>query len=81
MMFFALFAGKFFSLLVNKMFNTELGVLLDLKRVINGLWAGLLGIKDFDGPSAWSSFIVLALVSALCLWILNRKIRAYEVVS
>ncbi len=32
-------------------------------------------------PPLWASWLVLALVCAFCLWLLSRKIRAYEVVK
>lgn len=32
-------------------------------------------------PPLWASWLVLALVCAFCLWLLMRKVRAYEVVK
>lgn len=32
-------------------------------------------------PPLWASWLVLALLCAACLWLLSRKIRAYEVVK
>lgn len=32
-------------------------------------------------PPLWSSWLMLSLICALCLWILARKVRAYEVVK
>lgn len=32
-------------------------------------------------PPLWASWLVLALVCAFCLWLLSRKVRAYEVVK
>ncbi len=32
-------------------------------------------------PPLWASWLVLALVCLFCLWLLSRKIRAYEVVK
>ena len=32
-------------------------------------------------PPLWASWLVLALACAFCLWLLSRKIRAYEVVK
>ncbi len=81
MMLFAVFGGKFFSALVNNLFKTDKGELLDLERLINGLWVGLLGGEGFAGPGPVASLMMLGLVAGCCLWILNRRIRAYEVVS
>ena len=32
-------------------------------------------------PPLWASWLALFLISALCLWLLSRKVRAYEVVK
>lgn len=32
-------------------------------------------------PPLWASWLVLFLICALCLWLLSRKVRAYEVVK
>jgi ABC-2 type transport system permease protein len=32
-------------------------------------------------PPLWASWIILFLICALCLWLLSRKVRAYEVVK
>lgn len=35
----------------------------------------------FSEPLLWASWLVLFLICALCLWLLSRKVRAYEVVK
>lgn len=35
----------------------------------------------FSEPPLWASWFVLFLICALCLWLLSRKVRAYEVVK
>ena len=32
-------------------------------------------------PPLWASWLVLFLICALCLWLLSRKVKAYEVVK
>ena len=32
-------------------------------------------------PPLWASWLVLFVVCALCLWLLSRKVKAYEVVK
>ena len=32
-------------------------------------------------PPLWASWFMLFLICALCLWLLSRKVRAYEVVK
>ena len=35
----------------------------------------------FSEPPLWASWFVLFLICALCLWLLSKKVRAYEVVK
>jgi ABC-2 type transport system permease protein len=35
----------------------------------------------FSEPPLWASWLVLFLICALCLWLLSKKVRAYEVVK
>lgn len=35
----------------------------------------------FSEPPLWASWLVLFLICALCLWLLSRKVKAYEVVK
>jgi len=35
----------------------------------------------FSEPPLWASWLVLFLICAACLWLLSRKVRAYEVVK
>jgi hypothetical protein len=32
-------------------------------------------------PPLWASWLVVALVCAVCVWLLARKVRAYEVIK
>lgn len=44
-----------------------------------------LGMEQIDpissGPPLWASWLVLFLICAACLWLLSRKVKAYEVVK
>jgi ABC-2 type transport system permease protein len=72
----------------------SLGALI--KNVTDGLFGsfvrttGRTSFEDFDGtvrtfvfnePPLWCSWLALALICAVCLALLSRRIRAYEVVS
>ncbi len=35
----------------------------------------------FSEPPLWASWLVLFLICALCLWLLSKKVKAYEVVT
>jgi ABC-2 type transport system permease protein len=72
----------------------SLGALI--KNVTDGLFGsfvretGRTSFEDFDGtirtfvftePPLWCSWLALALICAICLGVLSRRIKAYEVVS
>lgn len=85
------------SEVINKLFVTQLGSLLNLSRVVGSIWSGLFGNFNTSpmhvdrymshgrevvlyGPPLWSNVLVLLLACAFCLFLLVRKIKAYEVV-
>ncbi len=83
------FAGGFFGEIIHALFHTDLGRLASIKVVIQVVWASLLGIEARHGPfgvigeldipvaAAWAT---VAFVIGFSLFLLHRKIRAYEVV-
>lgn len=76
-----LFAGTGFGTAINNVLRTHYGALLSLTQVMNTIW-GELFRYDWGGQlttrEAWA---VLALTSGLCLWLLARRIRPFEVVK
>lgn len=57
------------------------GMLLSVWHVIGSIWYSLfdMGVTD-DLPPAGAAWVALIAGSLLCLWLLYRRIRAYEVV-
>jgi ABC-2 type transport system permease protein len=78
MLFFAL-SG--FGKVINEVLRTWWGSLLSLGEVITRIWQSLFGVDlaDPDIPlaAAWTMMGLWCLIS---LWLLSRRIRAYEVV-
>ncbi|MFN2452851.1 MAG: hypothetical protein ABR577_01380 [Pyrinomonadaceae bacterium] len=85
---------------INDLFVTRLGSLINPSKVIGSVWSNLFGnfsrnaqhVEQFVNgrtrmridlmePPLWSNIVVLLLLCAFCLFLLVRKIRAYEVVS
>jgi len=69
-----------FATVTNAMLHTDWGNLINLLEMIKITWHWL-----FDNPKpadlpVWTAWPVLAVHGALCLWVLARRIRAYEVV-
>lgn len=93
------FIPTVFSAIVNEIFQTSWGHLLDIQALIGNVWSGLFGtfvrqvaqrqelrngvVVDVfrTEPPLWASWFMLFLICALCLWLLSRKVRAYEVVK
>ncbi len=82
LMLFVLFTGSFIGFLFNQLFRTKWGDLLNLDQMMNIVWAALLGLEDLPkAPSVGAAWMSLLTFTAFCLFLLHRKIRAYEVVS
>lgn len=74
--------GAFFgSVMVRNLFETEYGHLLNLIVVMQRIWIGLLGFQPTGPLPLAAAWIAFAAFLGLCIWLLSRKIRAYEVVS
>jgi ABC-2 type transport system permease protein len=64
------------------MFNTDKGFMLSLAMAFNGLSKELFRLDWMESfLSAGESLFVFAAYAAICLFMLSRKVRAYEVVS
>ncbi len=74
------FAGAGFGSAVNAIVRTSYGSLLDLRQVISVIWAHLFrdvsATAEISAGAAWGA---LAGAAAVCLWLLARRIRAFEV--
>ncbi len=74
------FFGAGFAEAANAVLGTNKGALLDLGRLIATVEAHLFRQPWRSPISAGSAWMVLLAVSGFCLWLLARKVRAYEVV-
>ncbi|HYO82147.1 MAG TPA: hypothetical protein VES20_12150 [Bryobacteraceae bacterium] len=88
------FISAAFSAIVNEVLDTKLGYLLNLGHVIGTLWGRMLqvsprrtllgelfDIRTGDEIPIWAAWMAVAGISAVCVALLNRKLRAKEVVS
>lgn len=80
-MVFVLLAGFFLGQMINALFDTEMGNLIDIYHLRWVLQANWLGIEPPSGISPLLATCALCCFAAFFLFLLNRKIRAYEVVS
>ena len=89
------FIPSVFGEVINNLFLTRWGNLISLGALTRNVSAGLFGtfvrttgqIAIFDGsevivsePPLWCSWAALFVVCAICLALLSRKVKAYEVV-
>jgi ABC-2 type transport system permease protein len=75
-----LFIG--FGLAVNEALDTWWGWLFSISTAVQNVWAGLFGLtvdSDLTMPF-WAAWLTLGACCTICLWLLSRRVRAYEVV-
>lgn len=71
-----------FARALNEALDTWWGWLASIWAATQNVWASLFG-QTIDSDLAmpvWAAWLSLAAACALCLWLLSRRIRAYEVV-
>lgn len=92
------FIPSIFGAIINELFTTRIGNLINLSQLSYAVWSGMLGLFSREDamqrvrrggrtinitvlePPLWSSWLMLALICIGCLFLLYRKVRAYEVV-
>jgi ABC-2 type transport system permease protein len=71
-----------FALAINQALDTQWGWMLSLSTAMNNVWASLFG-QEIDPHLAMpvaAAWVTLAAGCLISLWLLSRRIRAYEVV-
>jgi ABC-2 type transport system permease protein len=74
-------AGAGFGAAINAVMRTRYGLLLNLTQVIATVWRKLFRLSADTGIDLSSAWIALGVTCVLCLWLLTRKVRAFEVVK
>jgi len=69
-----------FGLVINLLLRTTWGSLFDIGGMIQVIWAGLFGIESPVQVPLWAAWASLLVVCIVCIALLSRKVRAYEVV-
>lgn len=70
-----------FGAAINGSLNTHFGDILNMALVIHRVWDGFLGTNPESQLTVEGAWMAVAAVCWACLYLLNRKIRAYEVVK
>jgi ABC-2 type transport system permease protein len=76
-----IFAGAGFGAAINGVMRTTNGSLIDLREVIFTIWAKLFRYDTGSGIDVWDAWNALAVTCALCIFLLTRRVRAFEVVK
>jgi ABC-2 type transport system permease protein len=74
------FAGAGFGVAINSVMRTRYGSLIDLAQVNYIVRSPMFHLDSSSGVALSDAWMALAGACALCLWLLSRKIRAFEVV-
>jgi ABC-2 type transport system permease protein len=88
------FVSAAFSEIVNEVLRTKSGHLLNLGYLFGVIWANMLGVRarttllgelfnvrTNDGIPLWACWTVLAGIAAVCVLLLNKRLRGREVVG
>jgi ABC-2 type transport system permease protein len=74
-------AGAGFGAAINAVMRTKYGLLINLTQVIATIWRKLFRLTADTGIDLMNAWIALGVACAICLWLLTRKVRAFEVVK
>ena len=73
-------ASHEFGAAINATMGISYGSLINLSEVMHTVWAAMLHYDSGSELSAVAAWITLGLVSAICVWLLRRRIRTFEVI-
>jgi ABC-2 type transport system permease protein len=76
-----LFAGAGFGTAINMVMRANYGALIDVSQVIHTIWSSLFRFDNGTEMSMTQAWTVMAVASALCVVLLLRRVRAFEVVK
>ena len=75
------FAGAGFGAVINNVTRTRYGDFINLTQVIHVIWSDLFRTGSRANLSVNEAWMVLCVTCSLCLWLLAKRIRAFEVVK
>lgn len=76
-----LFFGAGFAQAINAVTRTQSGNFLNLLYLISTVWTSLLRVESDRSMSSGAAWMVLLIYCGICLALLVRKVRAYEVIK
>jgi ABC-2 type transport system permease protein len=76
-----LFFGAGFAQAINAVLRTQSGHFIDIAYLMGVVWTSLFRVENEAAISAPQAWIALLIYCAICLALLVRKVRAYEVIK
>jgi ABC-2 type transport system permease protein len=75
------FAGAGFGAAINGIMRTKSGTMIDLAQMIATVWSKLFRLDIGTGVTLGEALTSLGVACAICLWLLSKRVRAFEVVK
>jgi len=75
------FAGAGFGTAINSIVRTKYGTLIDLAQVMSNIWSQMFRSDSAPDVPVADAWIALAVACAICLWLLARRVKAFDVVK
>lgn len=75
-----MFFGAGFAQAINGVLRTESGHFFNVAYLMGTVWNALFQVDTEHAIPVGEAWIALVLYCAICLWLLMRKVRAYEVI-
>ena len=75
-----MFFGAGFAQAINAVMRTDVGHFLDVAYLMAAVWMSLFQVDTERAISASQAGIAILVYCSVCLWLLLRKVRAYEVI-
>jgi ABC-2 type transport system permease protein len=75
-----MFFGAGFGEMINLVLRIEGGHFFDLVYLVKAVWTNLFLVDNDRAISTGQAWIAILVYCSICLWLLMRKVRAYEVV-
>jgi len=75
-----MFFGAGFAQAINMVLRTDSGYFFNLAYLMGTVWNGLFQVDSQHAIPTAQAWIAILLYCSVCLWLLLRKVRAYEVI-
>jgi len=75
-----MFFGAGFAQAINAVLRTDVGHFFDVGYLMAAVWMDLFQVEAEHSISGGQAWVAILVYCSICLWLLMRKVRAYEVI-